>query len=302
MFYNVRIADDLKVAAEEINTLVSHYRFSSAVRFSLFLNIDTSQNTTDHVGVLYRVESKLQHDQNHFDYYFVTENGAIASTCADYAEMGFYNRHILALYVNGYIDLYPLYQCVSCWFDPSKYQELQSLGTHFIVSVLQSDYGVQSFTYHPSLSSPSAAYDFTRSAYESTKSNKQVTNLEVTMSSLPVATIKQMSNKDRCQKALRELNRLKTYNCPGIVDELEVLLERVKLEQKESKSKTTIVTINGVSESIKGPQIYKSRKGGNKRQKVTDIVSSNSPSKRSYFQIAYDFLSPTRRILSKSDD
>jgi hypothetical protein len=302
ILYTVKIVKDLKIAAQEINTLISHYRYASAVRFSLLLNIDTTQRTMDQKGVLYKVESKLPHDKNHFDFYFVTENGAIASTCGDYAEMGFYNRHILALYINGYIDLYPMYQCVSCWFDPSTYQELQSLDTHFTIPVLENHNAVQSFTYHPSLSSPSTAYDFTRSAYESTKSNKQVVNLEVTMSSLPVATVKQMSNKDRCQKALRELNRLKTYTCPSIVDELENLLEKVKLELRKAPSKTTEVKINGVSEMVKAPQLYSIHSGGNTRNKGHDIVGSTSPAKRTWAGAAWDFISPTKRLLSTRSD
>ena len=203
-------------------------------------------------------------------------------------------------------DGLPNYQCVSCWFDPYNYQELQSQGTHFTIPVVENHNAVQSFTYHPSLSSPSTAYDFTRSAYESIKSNKQIVNLEVTMSSLPVATIKRMSNKDRCQKALRELSRLKTYTCPRIVDELENLLERVKLELREALSKTTEVKINGVTTSIKAPQTYKARTGGNVRVKDNDIVGSASP-KRTWAQAAWSLvsptmMSPTKKLLTTSSN
>ena len=156
-------------AAAGIKSLINYYRHSSALRFSLFLNIDTELMTTEHSGVLYKVETKLQHDSNHYDYYFVSENGAIASTCADYAEMGFYNRHILAMYINGFIDLYPLYQCSRSWFDPRKYEELQSLNDHFSIKVLGIESHAQSFVYSAILSTPSLAYEFTRTAYDSGK-------------------------------------------------------------------------------------------------------------------------------------
>jgi len=302
--YVVKVITDMQVAKEAIDILVTHYRHASALRFLLFVNIGSVNGIlcSQHEGVMYKIESKLPHNPNHFDLYFITNNGAIASTCGEYAEYGFYNRHIFALYTSSKINLYPFYQCSSCWFDPKQYLMLQSSQTPWIISVLVDHETVQSFTYHPSLSSASTAYDYTRSAYDKAKTTDEIVNLEATMTNLPVSVVKEMSQKDRCQNILREFNKLKTYTCPKVIDQLEELLSEVKLQLKvSSTNKKVQLIINGSNQLVSQPNTYKSKKGGNTRNKDVDVITG---SKRSYSSMVYNafvdnVVSPTKKMLSR---
>lgn len=232
--------EELKKADEAlklIDVLVNNYRFSSAIRFSMFLNIDSGKFGQE--GKLYFVFSTREGvNKKHFDLVFVCSNGVICSTCSEYLEYGMYDRHILALFINGFISLSPLHQCSSYWLRASTdTSKTYTLVKNWFHTSHERNVKCQEIVYNSSCCFNSA-YILTKSAYSELQSVEELFSLEKAMNSINPAVVKACSARDECRSYLFDMFKWNIHTDPDCLMQLRLLHGecRDKLQQSSKKS------------------------------------------------------------------
>ena len=269
MNYVVTVIASVEQGRKEVETLISMYRYSSALRFQMFLNSMTHDNKFID-GTLYKTKRKFKDtDENHFDLIYVTKNGVICSTCNEYLEYGFYERHILALFVNGYIDLYPLHQCNSFWLKESDL---------VINTKLVSDWDLnfrpqkQEYIYNSFYSRYDTAYTLTDSSYSKVKNPIQTYTLERIMNFVSKQDVKELTQGEIVKQCLNDLKKLKIQKEPGLVQKLVDVTEEIREALSKKRKALVIQDEDGEEQTISQQDSYHFQRQKTKRTKT---INSN---------------------------
>jgi hypothetical protein len=213
---------------------------------------------------IYKVSSKFARDMNHFDIVIVTSSGVICSSCNEYLEYGFYDRHILALFIYGFIDLYPLHQCSEFWLKP--YSGSATLTVSWPLQVVSQK---QSYEFHNVFSRFDTAYSLTASTYDKIKNPFETVTLETAMKFVSVQDLKRERQVDVKKQCLRDLSSLKMENDDELMLQLVELTRFAKEKLSRQKRSSIYVTEDSgrVVELIQ-PQLYQTSRQQTKRQRI----------------------------------
>lgn len=232
--YSVEEIDSATNAKILIDMLVTEYRFSSAIRFSMFVNIDNGNFGQS--GKLYFVSSSQATNNKHFDLVFICSNGVICSTCNEYMEYGMYDRHILALFINGFIELSPLHQCSTYWMRNSINQNdsLIMIKDWFRTSAEKSikcqtvNYDVHSCF--------DTALLHTKSAYAALN-DSSILSIEKAMASIKPEVLKSFSALEESRKILHDIYSLKIHHNKELMAKLKLFHEECLRSTRSSSNK-----------------------------------------------------------------
>ena len=261
--YTVTVIEDLEEAMKLISVCISSFRFSSALRFQQFIRSISTDGSFTGSGALYRVQSTLSSThESHFDLVYVSTSGYICSTCNEYFEYGFYDRHVIAVFHHGFIDLHPLHQCNSFWISEFHQHEVSvSIETNSKLRAVQK----QNYTYDIHLSQFDMAITMTQSAYEDIKNPLETVTTEKAMTYVSKQDVEDLKNDSIVKQCLIELKKLRIHK----YDELVQQLQQLTSDAKKVCSKKTIIVTTEENEKISVPK-YDSFKQETVRQKITD--------------------------------
>lgn len=266
-------------ARTEINSCTVNYRYSSALRLGMFLDALDSEDISGFR--IYKVSCKFAHDVTHFDIVIVTCNGVICSTCNEYLEYGFYDRHTLALFIHGFIDLHPTHQCSEFWLKPRSDKLPQPSLT--VSWALQTTQDKQTYEFHEVYSRFDTAYCLTESTFDKVKNPFETVTLETAMKFVSVQNVKEEMMQDTCKQCLIDLKSLKLHKSPQLVEELLLLTSRAKeLLKKSGKRTITVTDETGEQVEVVQPPLYQSVRQETKRTRYGETsrstIQAQSPS------------------------
>lgn len=262
-------------ARRDVDVCTLNYRYSSALRLGMFLDALDSEDINGFC--IYKVTCKYSNDPNHFDIVIVTCNGVICSTGNEYLEYGFYDRHILALFINGYISLYPTHQCSEFWLKPLDEKPLQHVLT--VNWNLQTAVSKQSYEYHELYSRFDTAYTLTASTFDKVKNPLQTVTLETAMKFVSTQNVKEEKLQDTAKQCLIDLKVLKLYNYPELMEQLVKFTSLAKetCRKKLGKRSLSVMDERGEHVEIMQPALYQTNRQSTKRCRVGEINHLSTP-------------------------
>jgi hypothetical protein len=233
---------------------------------------------------IYKVSGKFAKDINHFDIVIVTSSGVICSSCNEYLEYGFYDRHILALFIYGFIDLHPLHQCSEFWL-----KSYSGSATLTVSWPLQVQPPKQSYQFHNVFSRFDTAFTLTASTYDKVKNPFETVTLETAMKFVSVQDVRRERQVDVKKQCLRDLSTLKMENDDELMEQLVELTRRAKEKLSKQKRPSIYITEDSGREvELIQPQLYKTSRQQTKRQRIGETQRTSSTSvKPSVMQKVY---------------
>ena len=210
------VVSELDTAMELVSQCIKSYRFSSALRFQQFIKCITTSDSLSANGKLYLIKCKLDNCRpDHHDLVYVSNAGYICSTCNEYFEYGFYDRHIIALYVSGYIDLHPMHQCSAFWLNDCVDSDV-SVAT-VTIPVLNGTVTKQHYVYDHHYSQYDMATSVTRDAYSAVKNPTETVTLEVAMTYVSNQEVETLTNESLVKQCFIDLKKLKLHKYDELV-------------------------------------------------------------------------------------
>ena len=261
---------------ELINDCIKFYRFSSALRFQQFIKCITTTDALNANGNLYLIKSKLDNCcKDHYDLVYVSNSGYICCTSNEYFEYGFYDRHIIALYLSGYIDLHPMHQCSTFWLnDCVDYDVSVAIET---IQGLNSSITKQHYVYDHHYSQFDMAISMTRDAYNDIKNPIETVTLETAMTYVSNQEVEILTNESIVKQCFIDLKKLKLFKH----DELVKQLLQLTVIAKNTCSKKKVVITSTNNEKITIPQFdvkkqeVKRDTNGERKKRERPLLDSN---------------------------
>jgi hypothetical protein len=222
---------------------------------------------------IYKVYCKFAESASHFDIVVVTCNGVICSTCNEYLEYGFYDRHTLSLFIHGFIDLHPTHQCSEFWLKPRDDKLPQPTLT--VNWALQTTPDKQSYEFHDVYSRFDTAYSLTASAFDKVKNPLETITLETAMKFVSVQNVREEMLQDTCKQCFIDLKSLKLHKNPELVKELLSFTSHAKeLLRRTGKRSITVVDERGEQTEVIQPPLYETNKQVTKRTRYGETSRS----------------------------